>query len=203
MNQYRHYVSGFFANRADAERLRVELSALGLPIERIHLFEAEAATPTPAPPAGSNEVLKDIVVDGAIGTAVGTGVGALAQIALVAANVSLFVASPLIAPLAMLGWGASLGGLVGAAVGAGSKDGGFAALVGDAIANGQIVLVAETQSEQETGMARLAIQSATGDCTDRDGAVETDPSNKAIAGPLPHIAGKAPTKLTQTSAAAS
>jgi len=177
LNQYRHYVSGFFANRADAQRIRAELSALGLPVERIHLFDAEAATPMPAPPASSNEVLKSMVVDGAIGTAVGTGVGALAQLALVAANVSLFIASPLIAPLAMLGWGASLGGFIGAAVGAGTKEGGFAALVGDAIAKGQIVLVAETLTEQETRTARLAIQSATGDCTDKDGAPEAGSSD--------------------------
>lgn len=189
MNQYRHYVSGFFANRADAQRIRAELCALGLPVERIHLFDAEAATPMPTPPATSNEVLKSMVVDGAIGTAVGTGVGALAQLALVAANVSLFIASPLIAPLAMLGWGASLGGFIGAAVGAGAKEGGFAALVEDAITKGQVVLVAETQTEQETRMARLAIQSATGDCTDKDGASESVSSDPPLHIPSRAVSG--------------
>jgi len=97
---------------------------------------------------------------------VGTGVGALAQVALVAANVSLFVASPLIAPLAMLGWGAGLGGLVGAAVGAEKKEGPFSALVRDAISIGQVVLVAETLTEQETAIAREVIQASVGDCND-------------------------------------
>jgi len=54
-------------------------------------------------------------VDGAIGPAGGTGVGALAQLALVAAKVSIFVASPLIALFVILGWGASPGAFAGAA----------------------------------------------------------------------------------------
>lgn len=83
MSEFRHYVSGFFADRA-------------------RLVE----------PPQSKSVLKDVLVDGAIGTAVGTGGGALAQLALVAANVSLFVASPLLAPLSMPGCAASLGGTV-------------------------------------------------------------------------------------------
>ena len=53
------------------------------------------------------------------------------QVALVATNVSLFIASPLLAPLMMLGWGASIGGLLGATVGAvKSADSGTAAGAG-------------------------------------------------------------------------
>ena len=44
--------------------------------------------------AESNGVLKDVLVDASIGTAVGTGIGALAEVGLVMANVSLFVAAP-------------------------------------------------------------------------------------------------------------
>jgi multimeric flavodoxin WrbA len=99
-------------------------------------------------------VLTNVLVDGAIGTAVGTGIGALAQLALVAGSVSLFVASPLVAPLVMLGWGASLGAFVGAAAGANAgvehKDGWLSDLVHDAIASGQVVLVAQTRTERGT-----------------------------------------------------
>ncbi|MDP1610942.1 MAG: hypothetical protein Q8M11_07765 [Sulfuritalea sp.] len=97
----------------------------------------------------------------------------LGELALVAANVSLFIASPLIAPLAMLGWGASLGGLVGAAVGAESHDGTktekkgtFSALIRDAISSGQVVLVAETRTAQETERARQVMRAAVGACED-------------------------------------
>lgn len=160
MSEYRHYVSGFFADHDDAERVRARLVERGLAAERIRIYATEPGQRPPAEPPQSKSVLKDVLVDGAIGTAVGTGVGALAQLALVAANVSLFVASPLIAPLAMLGWGASLGGLIGTVVGAQSPKGPFADLVKDAMESGQTVLVVEAVSEQEKALAEEVIHAA-------------------------------------------
>ena len=61
----------------------------------------------------------------------------------------------------MLGWGASLGGFIGAAV-AGNKEGEFSALIRDAISSGQVVLVADTRTEQETTIAREVIQVSVG-----------------------------------------
>lgn len=174
MEEYRHHVSGFFAGKPAAESALTRLVELGLPRARLHLLHAGAALPGELLPPDSNTMLQHVLVDGAIGTAVGTGIGVVAELALVAANVSLFIASPLIAPLAMLGWGASLGGLVGAAVGTESlaetgrenTPGSFSALVRDAISSGQIVLVAQTQTVQETRMAREVIQAAVGECED-------------------------------------
>lgn len=173
MSEYRHHVSGFFAQPVDAEYVLAQLVMLGLPRERLYLSNTDPTPRASAPQAGDNRVLTNVLVDGAIGTAVGTGIGALTELALVAANVSLFIASPLIAPLAMLGWGASLGGLVGAAVGAEShagnkteKKGTFSALIRDAISSGQVVLVAETRTEQETESARQVMQAAVGACED-------------------------------------
>jgi hypothetical protein len=115
-------------------------------------------------------VLKNVLVDGAVGTAIGTGIGALGELALVAANVTLFVASPLVAPLMMLGWGASNGAIVGAAKGATAdvkqKDGKFSDLIQDAIMNGQFVLVATTRTEQETVIAREVIKASVGQVED-------------------------------------
>jgi len=170
MDEYRHHVSGFFAHREEAESVFSRLVERGLPRERLQIFAADSAPSESTPKEGSNEVLKDMVVDGTIGAAVGTGVGALGTVALAVANVSLFIASPLLAPLVMLGWGASLGGLVGAAAGATagpeSKEGWFSDLIGDAIASGQVVLVAETRTEQETAIAREVIQASVGDSKD-------------------------------------
>jgi hypothetical protein len=92
-----------FSSCEEAESARSRLVEQGLPRERLHLLRTDSVPPALAPQAGSNEVLKDMLVDGAIGTAVGTGIGAPAELALVEANVILFVASPLIAPLANLG----------------------------------------------------------------------------------------------------
>ena len=176
MNEYRHHVSGFFANRGDADSTLSKLVEQGLPRERLQIFETDSASPAPAPAPkeDSNAVLKDVLVDGAIGTAVGTGIGALAEVALVAANVSLFVASPLLAPLMLLGWGASLGGLIGATGGAASsaapdtekKEAWLSVLVRDAIASGQTVLVVDARTEQETATAREVIQASVGDYKD-------------------------------------
>lgn len=166
METYRHYVSGFFAHRDEAEKVVSELVAAGLPLIRIHLFDKDSMPPTHTATESSDVVLKDIVVDGAIGTAVGTGVGALLTAAMVAANVTLFVASPLIGPLVMLGWGASIGGLVGASVGAAEKAKPLSELVHDAIINGSLVVIVESLSVEETEIAGKIFKNAVGDYTE-------------------------------------
>ncbi len=171
MDTYRHHISGFYAVRADAETAQAALVEQGLPRARVQLFDSDVPTASPAPKEDSNAVLKDVLVDGSIGTAVGAGVGGLTHVALVAANVSLFVASPVLAPLVMLGWGASIGGLLGAAAGAVNsdapevpqKEGWLSALIGDAIANDQVVLVVEAHTPEETGIARDVINASVGD----------------------------------------
>ena len=171
MNPYRHHVSGFFAHYKDAESVHRTLLARGIPASRLQLLDAGPPPTSALPRTDSNRVLDDILTNGAIGAAVGTGVGALAELALVAANVSLFVASPLIAPLVLLDWGASLGGFIGATAGAGGDDGTrngkFSALLHDAIASGQPVLVAATRSEEETAFALKIIMAASGDIDDQ------------------------------------
>lgn len=171
MEIYRHHISGFYAVRADAETAQAALVEQGLPRDRVQLFDSDVPTAAPVPREDSNAVLKDVLVDGSIGTALGAGVGGLTHVALVAANVSLFVASPVLAPLVMLGWGASIGGLLGAAAGAVNsdapevpqKEGWLSALIGDAIANDQVVLVVEAHTPEETGIARDVINASVGD----------------------------------------
>lgn len=170
MDGYRHYVSGFFAHPEEAEAALSSLVECGLPREQLQLYDANSGPAVTKLKGESNEVLTNVLVDGAIGTAVGTGIGALAELALVAGSVSLFVASPLVAPLVMLGWGASIGAFVGAAAGANTevahKDGWLSDLVRDAIANGQIVLVAQTNTEQQTAIARKVVGEAVGEFKD-------------------------------------
>jgi hypothetical protein len=169
MGQYRHHVSGIFSNRIEAESTLEALIQNGIASQQIEIYDSDAKLPATTQQAKSNAVLKDMFVDGAIGTVIGTGIGALTQVALVAANVSLFIASPLVAPLALLGWGASLGGMAGATYGAkvsSKKRGWLSDLVKDAISSGQVVLVAQTNTKQETDIAREAIQSAVGNHKD-------------------------------------
>jgi len=167
MNPYHHHVSGFFSNDNEVESALSMLLLRGLPRKQIHIFKTDSAPYDSKVEPESNTVLKNVLVDGAIGTAVGTGIGAIGELALAAANISLFIASPLIAPLVMLGWGASLGALIGATVGsvtnAKHKEGRFADLIDDAISSGQVVLVAETLTLQETHIAREVIENLVGD----------------------------------------
>jgi len=175
MDIYCHHVSGFFAHREEAEGALSRLVERGLSRDQLQLFDADSGPVLTKPEGESNEVLTNLLVDGAIGTVVGTGIGALAQLALVVGSVTLFVASPLVAPLVMLGWGASLGAFVGAAAGANTdvehKDGWLSDLVRDAIASGQVVLVAQTRTEQETAIAREVVGDAVGEFKDVVGTV--------------------------------
>jgi len=166
MDEYRHHVSGFFPDRDAAERALSALAARELPRARLHIFDSQTAFPVAVPKESEQAESKEVLVDGAIGASVGSGLGALAGVALVAANVSLFVAAPLIVPLVILGWGVSLGGFLGAAVGVGNKEGSFADLVRDAIASGQVVLLVETRTELETSIAKEVIQASVGESRD-------------------------------------
>jgi len=173
MSKYEHRVSGFFVKREEADIALAKIVERGLPSAQMHIYTNDNAAPTPAVSANSNAVLNDIVVDGAIGTAIGAGLGVLGEVALIAANVTLFVASPLIAPLVMLGWGASLGAVAGAVAGAVNKEPAknkFSDLVCDAILNGQVVLVVTTFSEAETRTAADVLQVAVGSFKDEAAA---------------------------------
>lgn len=160
MNEQSHIVSGIYTTRAEAEAVLERLVERGVPRGEMYLVDHPALPETPKM-TSDNETLKDIVVDGSIGAVVGTGIGVLAEVALVAANVTLFVASPLVAPLAMLGWGAALGGAVGAVVGAEKtekkKEGMFSELVLDVIKDGHVVLVANTWTDEEAAVVREVI----------------------------------------------
>lgn len=163
MHAYRHYVSGFFATRAEAHRALSALIERGLSRARLRIFDNQSGLPAQAAKASSEEFLKDKPVDGAIA---GTGLGLLVGATLVATNVSLFIARPLIAPLAILGWGSSLGGFLGAARGPGNETRPFSDLLGDAIANGLIVLLADTRTELEASVAGELLKAAVDDYDD-------------------------------------
>lgn len=157
MDSHNHIVTGIYASRAEAETVRGRLIERGLPPRQIKVVERARADDNPPAIADDDSVLKEVLVDGTVGTLVGGGLGAIAQIALVAANVTLFAASPILAPLAMVGWGAGLGALVGAAAGANSgarkHHGTFADLVHFVIRHGHVTLIAETRSAGEQALA--------------------------------------------------
>jgi hypothetical protein len=157
MTDYLHRLVGLYATRESAEEARVALLACGVAPQHMRLLGPGAGAVGPDADADSDDVLQDLLRDGAIGTAAGTVAAAGATIALAAANITLFIASPVLGTLAMLGWGASLGGLIGAAVGADRAKGDVPALITDARANGQYVLLVRASSEDETVQAQRVL----------------------------------------------
>jgi len=69
----------------------------------MQLLEPASNSAAEVAKADSDDVLKEMIREGAIGTAAGTLAGAAGTIALAAANISLFIASPVLGTLVMLG----------------------------------------------------------------------------------------------------
>lgn len=157
MDTYLHRIVGLYPTREEAEAARDDLLRHGLAEGQLRLLAPGAVGAGVDDRSDSDDVLKDLLRDGAIGTAVGTAAGAGASIALAAANITLFIASPVVGTLVMLGWGASLGGLVGAVVGAERDKGDVPGLIVDALKAGQFVLVVHADTEIETAAAQARI----------------------------------------------
>ena len=164
MENYNHTVSGIYPTFEEAKATFTSLETQGIASTQLNIIQSNNAAAALQQHADSDHVLKDVIVDGAVGTVVGAGAFGLGHVALVWANISLFVASPIVGPLIMLGWGASVGGLFGAIVGAtvvpeeDSKHKSFTHLVEDAISRGYVVLVVQTTSEEETLLVQNIIR---------------------------------------------
>lgn len=160
MANYLDSVTGIYPRLEHAQAVSNTLLDKGFKREQLQIVANEAARVDQVPKQHEDdkEVLKNVVVDSAIGTTIGAGIGALGQVAIVAANVSLFVASPLLAPLMMVGWGAAIGGFIGAANGISDQDKHFEDLVKDAVEQGNVVLLVNTLSDEETELARQVVR---------------------------------------------
>jgi hypothetical protein len=157
MDTYLHRVLGFYAGRTAADAVFSQLVRRGIPAEKVKILVPGEGGGSAESTADSDDVLKELLRDGAIGAAVGAMAGATGSIALAAVNISLFVASPVLGALYLLGWGASLGGFVGAVAGSQNRKGDVSGLVKDALSSGHVVLVARTATEEQTTMARQII----------------------------------------------
>lgn len=152
---YLHRVVGLYPTRDAAEAARDDLLAHGIGPSQLRLLAPESDASAEDDPHDGEEVLQELLLDGAIGTAVGSAAAAGATIALAAANITLFITNPVFGALYLLGWGASLGGLLGAVVGAERHKGDVASLIKDARACSQFVLIVHAETEAETSQAQL------------------------------------------------
>lgn len=153
---YLHRIFGIYATRQEAEQVRQRLFDRGIAAEQFEILDEPGDQGHTEP--NSDEVRNDTLVGGAIGTVAGGAAGALGEVALAAANVSLFLASPVIGTLTMIGWGVAAGGVLGGFIGAGGKGKeNFADLVRDAVQHGYTVLIVYARTEDETTLAQSVI----------------------------------------------
>ncbi|HLO63399.1 MAG TPA: hypothetical protein VK165_10615 [Azonexus sp.] len=148
-------LAGIFASRPEAERVCRHLRQGGLPGDQMQVVERVRADDFSPQLMDADSVLKDVLVDAAAGTVLGTILGAIGEALLALANVTLFTTSPLVAPLAMIGWGAAVGGLMGGAMGANgvSRKGKLSEVILYAIRRGHVTLIAHVRNEQEKLLA--------------------------------------------------
>jgi methenyltetrahydromethanopterin cyclohydrolase len=165
VSEYVHHVSGFFVRREEAELARTRIINCGLHEIHVQIYSKDHTAIALDLKTNSNGGLEDMLVDKVMGSTADVGVGTLGELALVASNVTLFVASPLIASLVTLGWGARLGVDAAAAVGSihkGKINSQFSDLVCDAILDGQAVLVVTSLAAVDTRSAAYIIEAAVG-----------------------------------------
>lgn len=152
MEKYNHKVAAVFVTEAEALKARDQMLAAGYTTEQVSIVTPAGANADAKIEPEGDEVAKSVVKDAAIGTVIGGAAGAVGTAALAAASVPLLV-SPIIATAFMVGWGASVGGFMGAGVGVGMDEDQFAGMIKDAAQNQRWVLVIQTRDEEETKAA--------------------------------------------------
>ncbi|MEW5792216.1 MAG: hypothetical protein ACOY5C_01135 [Pseudomonadota bacterium] len=184
METYPHKVAGIYADRSSAIAAYDFLRKHGVPEEQLHLISPEdaskaqpgqaaddaAVTAKPGEdlhqklePEGDEvgkRVLKDHILGAGVGGVVGGVAGAAGVAAMAAGGVTLFAAAPVIATLAMAGWGAMVGATVG--TGVGMEAGEFETMITDAAKNGQYILVVHASDEAELENSKQLIQRTVG-----------------------------------------
>ena len=174
MDTYSHNVSPSFALRETAEHTLLQLRQRGLSREQLKILIAGEHVPLSLPTRVKSRAVRNaMLMDGAIGALIGAVLGVLVQAALVITDMGLLAASPLLAPIMLVGWGAFLGAFLGAMAGVasvspGTLEGRRSPLTHREIETGSTVLLANTRSAEETAMAREVLTASGGACKDVD-----------------------------------
>lgn len=157
MKTYLHRVVGLYPTRGMADAAHRGMVDCGIPLQQIQILAPGADLSGAIGRSDSDDVLKDLLRDGAIGAAVGISTGAVAAMVMAAADVSLFSANPVFSAFYLLGWGASFGALTGAIIGSERSKGDVSHLIKEALESGQFVMVAYTLTESQTSQAQQVI----------------------------------------------
>ncbi|PTS86647.1 hypothetical protein DBR00_00895 [Pseudomonas sp. HMWF032] len=167
MDLYHHHISGFFSQRSNAEQALAQLIQRGMHSEQLQIFSSGIqAQPEQVAQTSRNRQWRDRLIDIAIGMAIGIGIGALIAVALIVSEARLLYTSALLAPFALMGMGAFMGGALGSVIGAsastGLQHGKLTKRLDKTVGHGDVVLLAQTHSAQETTLAREVIKATAG-----------------------------------------
>jgi hypothetical protein len=176
-----HRISALYADVAAAQHVRATLLRNGFAADAIEIRQhLDADADAHAPTDSSDDVIKEVLVDSAIGAALGAGIGAIGTVVLITTSVTLFVASPLIAPLALMGNLATVGGLLGGAFGAADKETPFSAVVTEALAAGNVMLLVKTHNADENTLAKKLISASLNDVADKQAQLITEDDKQPL-----------------------
>lgn len=161
MENKTHKVAGIFATLQDIQTARDLLIARGMSPDQIKLVVPEDKMVDKKIEPDGDGVAKEVVKDAVIGSVIGGGVGATGAAAMAVAGITIFAATPVLAPLALLGWGAMVGAFIGGGTGAGIQEDQFASMVKDVTNDGKFVLIVHTVTDNEFNLAQSVLTDLT------------------------------------------
>ena len=146
---YPYKVAAVYPDSAAAEAAVHDLNIANLgDVEVVQLEPGTNQADQAIEPEG--EQTRDTVVNDTVtGSAVGTAAGAVVTGAAALGTPALFISAPVVGPLMLLGYGAMIGGTVGAIRGLKLRENMLSGLVKDALKEGYHVVIIHAASEQE------------------------------------------------------
>ena len=171
MNDYKHHVSGVFSQRRQAEKALNHLSHQGLRKEQLSIFKSKPHTDQSVRILSRRKlVLQDVLVDGVLGAIVGLAMAIVWLLGLIFVDISMFHTNRWVLMVMMLGWGGSLGAVIGTIFGAtkgpGNKTGWLADVFKKIMMKNDVVLLVKTETEHETQIAHSVLQTSIGEVQD-------------------------------------
>lgn len=157
---YPHKIAAIYLDESSTLAAKSSLEQANIGDIRVRRLDSKVLDPEtgiePEQEETRNRFIQDILVGGAIGTAAGTiGAGATAMLL-----PSLFVSAPVVAPLVVIGYGATLGSGVGAIKSMKVREDMLAGLVEDALKENFHVLVVHAPDTETRKQAETVIEAS-------------------------------------------
>lgn len=166
MDNKLHKIAGIFATLQDTHAARNLLVERGITPEHINLIVPDDTMIDKKIEPDGDGVAREVVKDSIIGGVIGGGIGAAGAVAMTAASITLFVASPVLGPLTLMGWGAMVGAFAGGGKGAGIREDQFADMIRDVTNHDKFVLIVHTSSDNEFKVAHDTLADLTQEKSD-------------------------------------